>query len=162
MLLFIILGQNLPVSFAVALFIIQLHVSAPDIVGSKEDNQLGAQPKRKPIASPLLPTIILNAVLLVQPSLRTHARFAYLVLAERALLFLPHTGLLKLSDGHLRKSASVSGGFVVANWVMLSKDVNIKDVFTALVCKGQAVKTMSWDAVFSMVIYGVLSWGGGV
>lgn len=75
---------------------------------------------------------------------------------------LPHTGLLKLTAGDVKKSAAISGGFVVANWAMLRNDVAVGDVVTALVYKGQAVKTMGWDAVLSAVVYGVVSWGGGV
>ena len=159
---FILLGQNLPISFAMALFIIQLHLSAPDVLGSKNKKQQNPQPKRAPLASSLLPTIILNAMLLATPTLRSHPGFSYMVLAERLLLFLPHTGLLKLSDADLQKSAAVSGGFVAANWAMMRKGMVTKDVFTALLWKGQAVKTMAWDAVLSAVVYGVLSWGGGV
>ena len=162
MLPFIILGQNLPISFTVALFVIQLHLSAPDVAGPENKNQTVAQPKQTPIASPLLPTIILNSLVLAQPSLHWHPGFSYLLLAERALLLLPHTGLLKLSDADVKKSVAVSGGFVVANWAMLSKGVDVSSVVTALVWKGQAVKTMGWDAMLSIVVYGVLSWGGGV
>ncbi len=51
---------------------------------------------------------------------------------------------------------------LVAHWAMLRKHVAVWDVLTALVYKGQAVKTMGWDAVLSVVVYGVLHWGGGV
>ncbi|KAF2624565.1 hypothetical protein BU25DRAFT_373949, partial [Macroventuria anomochaeta] len=159
---FIILGQNLPISFTVALFIIQLHLAALDVAGSEKRTKTHAQPKQKPVASLMLPTILLNALLLAQPSLRGHPGFSYLLLAERALLLLPHTRLLKLSDADIKKSAAISGGFVVANWAMLRKDVNVGDVVMALVWRGQAVKTIGWDALLSAVIYGVLSWGGGV
>ncbi|KAJ8108797.1 hypothetical protein OPT61_g7917 [Boeremia exigua] len=162
MILFIILGQTLPISFTVTLFIIQLHLLAPDMVGIGKEKQSGTQLKQQPIASSLLPTIVLNAILLALPSLRGHPGFSYLVLAERALLFLPHMGLLRLSDADLTKSASIAGGFIVANWAMLRKSINIRDVATALMWKGQAVKTMGWDALLSLVVYGVLSWGGGV
>ncbi|KAG9197753.1 hypothetical protein G6514_001088 [Epicoccum nigrum] len=162
MLPFIFLGQNLPISFAMALFIIQLHLSAPDGQGSKNERQQNPQSKRAPLASSLLPTIIFNAMLLATPTLRSHPGFSYLVLAERLLLFLPHTGLLKLSDADMQKSAAVSGGFVAANWAMMRKGLITKDFFTALLWKGQAVKTMAWDAVLSAVVYGALSWGGGV
>lgn len=94
--------------------------------------------------------------------MRGHPIFSYLILAERLLLVLPHTGLLKLSDVDIQKSAAISGGFVVANWAMMKKDVAVGDVLTALLSKGQAVKTMGWDAVLGVVIYGVLGWGGGV
>jgi hypothetical protein len=160
---FIILGQNLPISFAISLFIIQLHLAAPDVAGNTpKSSTTHAQPKSKPIASLMLPTILLNALLLAQPSLRGHPGFSYLLLAERLLLLLPHSGLLKITDADMRKSAAISGGFMVANWAMLRKDVVIGDVLTALVYKGQAVKTLAWDAVSSAVVYAVLSWGGGV
>lgn len=162
MLPFIILGQNLPISFAVALFVIQLHLAAPDVTGNSKPTQKQPQPKQKPIASLILPTILLNAALLAQPSLRSHPAFSYLVLAERVLLLLPHTGLLKLSGAEMKKSAAISGGFVVANWAMLRKDVDVRSVVMALMGRGQAVKTMGWDAVLSAVVYGVLGWGGGV
>jgi hypothetical protein len=163
---FIILGQNLPISFTAALFIVQLHLSAPDIssnaASSKNEDTQHAQPKQKPVASLMLPTLLLNATLLAQPSLRGHPGFSYLLLFERLLLVLPHTGLLKINAADMQRSAAISGGFVVANWAMMRKSLHIRDVFTALVWKGQAVKTMGWDAVLSAVVYGVLSWGGGV
>ena len=162
---FIILGQNLPISFTAALFIIQLHLAAPDVSSNNISNSKQtqhAQPKQQPIASLMLPTIILNAILLAQPSLRGHPGFSYLLLAERLLLVLPHTGLLKLSNADVQRSAAISGGFVVANWAMLRKDVSVGGVLNALVWKGQAVKTMGWDAVLGAVVWGILSWGGGV
>lgn len=160
---FIVLGQNLPISFTAALFIIQLHLSAPDVNESKAGNEKEhAQPKQKPIASLMLPTILLNATLLAQPSLRGHPGFSYLLLAERLLLLAPHTGLLKITSADMQRSAAISGGFIVANWAMLRKDLNVGDVLTALVWKGQAVKTMGWDAVLGAVVYGALSWGGGI
>lgn len=162
MLPYIVLGQTLPISFTIALFIIQLHLRAPDVLGPRSDEKTGVQPTRRPIATSFLPTIILNAYLLAQPSLRGHPAFPYLILAERALLFLPHTGLLRLNGADIKKAAAVSGGFVVANWAMLRKGVEIRDVVATLVWKGQAVKTMGWDAVLSLVLFGVLSWGGGV
>lgn len=158
---FIILGQNLPISFAVSLFIIQLHLAA-SVVSNKEEIQKHAPPKQKPIASLMLPTLLMNTAILAQPGLRAHPGFSYLVLAERLLLVLPHTGLLKMNDADIKKSAAISGGFVVANLAMLGKDIDVRDLLTALLYKGQAVKTMGWDAVLSVVVYGVLSWGGGV
>ncbi|KAF2998552.1 hypothetical protein E8E13_005404 [Curvularia kusanoi] len=125
---FTLLAANLPTSFSAALFIIQLHLSSPDILSSgtpvrqqQKQQQQPAPPKPKPLTSPLLPTILLNAMLLATPTLRNHASFSYLVLAERLLLFLPHTGLLKLSKRDIESSVAVSGGFVVANWAMLRK-----------------------------------------
>ncbi|KAF3042691.1 hypothetical protein E8E12_007677 [Didymella heteroderae] len=163
---FIILGQNLPISFTAALFIVQLHLSAPDVnpnAGKDEkDKTQHVQPKQIPVASLMLPTVILNAILLAQPSLRGHPGFSYLLLVERLLLVLPHTGLLKITSADMQRSAAISGGFVVANWAMMRKAINIRDVLAALVWQGQAVKTMAWDAVLSAVVYGVLSWGGGV
>lgn len=162
MLPFIMLGQNLPISFTAALFIVQLHLSAPDINNAEKETSSHAQPQRKPVASLMLPTLLLNATLLALPSLRRHPGFSYLVLFERLLLVLPHTGLLKINAADLQRSAAISGGFVVANWAMMRKSLHIYDVLTALVWKGQAVKTFGWDAVLSAVVYGVLSWGGGV
>lgn len=167
MLPFILLGQNLPISFTAALFIMHLHLRAADerpatVSTKKTDNPERAQPTQKPIASLMLPTLLLNATLLALPRLRNHPGFPYLVLFERMLLVLPHTGLLRLSAADVQRSAAVSGGFVVANWAMMRKSVVVRDVVTALVWKGQAVKTMGWDAVLSGVVYGVLSWGGGV
>jgi len=161
---FIILGQNLPISFASALFIIKLHLSAPDVVPNNEteNRTQHAQPKQAPVASLMLPTLLLNATLLAQPSLHGHPGFSYLLLFERLLLVLPHTGLLKINAADMQRSAAISGGFVVANWAMMRKSLVVRDVLTALVWKGQAVKTMGWDAVLSLVVYGVLSWGGGV
>ncbi|KAF9697785.1 hypothetical protein EKO04_004475 [Ascochyta lentis] len=160
---FVILGQNLPISFTAALFIIQLHLAAPDVAGNnKRRTQTHVQSKQKPVASLMLPTILLNATLLAQPSLREHPGFSYFLLGERLLLLLPHTGLLRLSDADIKKSVAISGGFVVANWAMLRKDTAVRDVLTALVYKGQAVKTMGWDVVLCTVVYGALSWGGGV
>lgn len=70
--------------------------------------------------------------------------------------------MLKLSSADMQKCAAVSGGFVVANWAMMRKGLVLGDVFMVLGWKGQAVKTMAWDAVLSVVVYGILSWGGGV
>jgi hypothetical protein len=160
---FIILGQNLPISLTAALFVIQLHLAAPDVAGNKsKQTQPRSQPRQKPVASLMLPTILLNATLLAQPTLRRHPGFSYLVLGERLLLLSPHTGLLRLSDADIKKSVAISGGFVVANWAMLRKETAVQDVLTALVFKGQAVKTMGWDAVLGLVVHGALSWGGGV
>ncbi|KAF3048679.1 hypothetical protein E8E11_004948 [Didymella keratinophila] len=159
---FIVLGQNLPISFTAALFIVQLHLSAPDINDTGREKTTHAQPKQKPMVSSMLPTLLLNATLLAQPSLRGHPGFSYLLLFERLLLVLPHTGLLKINAADMQRSAAISGGFVVANWAMMRKSLMVRDVLTALVWKGQAVKTMGWDAVLSLVVYGVLSWGGGV
>lgn len=160
MLPFVILGQNLPISFAAVLFVIQLHLSAPDVIGGQGNTNPTAQSKQRPLVSSLLPTIMVNALLLALPLLRAHPDFSYLVMAERILLLLPYTGLLESSNADLQKSAAISGGFVVANWAMLRQMVNVKDVAKALVWKGQAVKTMGWDAVLSLVLYGVLCWDG--
>ncbi|KAH6629171.1 hypothetical protein C7974DRAFT_412990 [Boeremia exigua] len=156
---FIVLGQTLPISFTAALFIIHLHLSAPDLVGQKQQHP--EQPNR-PIASPLIPSILLNALLLAQPPLRSHPNFSFLVLAERVLLTLPHTGLLRLGGAEAKKSAAVSGGFVVAHWAGLRKGVSVWGVCRALVGGGGAVKALGWDAVMGVVVWGVLSWGGGV
>jgi hypothetical protein len=168
MLPFIVLGQNLPISFTAALFVIALHLSAPDVnpnaseAQKSKDKTQHAHPKQTPIASLTLPTLLLNATLLAQPSLRRHPGFSYLLLAERLLLVLPHTGLLKITRSDVHRSAAISGGFVVANLAMLRHELSVSNVFSALVWKGQAVKTMGWDAVLSAVVYGVLGWGGGV
>lgn len=159
MLPFIVLGQNLPISFSVALFIIQLHLAAPSVTENIEKHSK-AHPSttRNPTVSSMLPTIILNAALLAQPSLRHHAGFSLLVLTERALLVLPHTGCLTLSDAEIKKSAAISGAFVAANWAMLRHGVGFDRVLAALTSGGQALKTMGWDAVLSAVVYGALSW----
>lgn len=75
---------------------------------------------------------------------------------------LPHTGLLKLSGKEMQKSAAVSGGFVVANWAMGRKEFGVGDLLAKLVGGGMAVRTLAWDALLSALVYGVLSWGGGV
>jgi hypothetical protein len=163
MLPFIILGQNLPISLAAALFIIKLHLSSPDVqTDAASSKATEKQPKQAPIASLTLPTLLLNATLLAQPSLRNHPGFSYLVLAERLLLVLPHTGLLKMTSPDIQRSAAISGGFIVANWGMLRHGLSVSGVLSALVWKGQAVKTMGWDAVLGGVVYGALAWGGGV
>lgn len=160
---FIILSQNLPISFTAALFIIQLHLVASDVVKkTPQDMKRYEQHQQKSVASLIFPTMLLNVILLAQPSLRCHAGFSYLLLAERLLLLLPHTGLLKLHDADIKKSAGISGGFIVANWATLRKSVTVRGVMTALAYRGQAVKTMGWDAVLGVILYGVLSWGGGV
>ena len=136
---------------------------APDVAGKiQQETKRHERPQKKPIASVIFPTILLNAILLAQPSLRGHSGFSYLLFAERLLLLLPHTGLLKLNDADIKKSAAISGGFIVANWAILRKNFAVRDVMTALVYRGQAVKTMGWDAVLSAILYGVLSWGGGI
>jgi hypothetical protein len=163
---YILLSQILPISFTVTLFIIQLHLSSPDIqppTPAEDPTQSQSPPpRRKPLASLQLPNILLNASLLAQPSLRGHPVFSSLLFFERAILLLPHSGLISLRDSEIIKCITVSGGFAVANAAMMRKDLTFGRVMGALKDGGYAVKALSWDAVLSLVVYGVLGWGGGV
>lgn len=158
---FIVLGQNLPISLTAALFIIHLHLHAPDLA-SAEPPSLPARPQRRKPASLTLPTLLLNAICLALPRLKTHHSFTALLLASRALLALPHTGLVNVEKREVQRSIAISGGFVVANLAVLRRSVSVGSVLGALVGRGGAVKAMGWDAVVGTVVYGALSWGGGV
>lgn len=161
-----LLGQILPISFTVLLFLIQLHLSSPDIQPTKttqDPTKPGTVPKRrKPIASLQIPNILLNACLLALPALRTNSVFSVLLLMQRSILLLPHFSFISLRDADVVKCITVSGGFVVANLAMLKKDLSVGRVLGSLGDGGYAIKTLSWDVVFGLVTYAVLAWGGGV
>lgn len=155
---YILLGQILPISLTASLFIIQLHLRAPEF---KHGNAPAAA-RRKPVASLQIPNILLNIALLALPALRADATFSPLVLFERVVLLLPHSGLLSLRESEIAKCITVSGGFLVANVVRLSKELSIASVLLTLRVGGYAVKALSWDALLGAVVYLVLGWGGGV
>ncbi|KAH7397434.1 hypothetical protein BKA66DRAFT_394193, partial [Pyrenochaeta sp. MPI-SDFR-AT-0127] len=155
---FILLSQILPISFTAALFIIELHLSSPDIQSTTPNSDIGkdnasSPPQRlKPKASLQLPNILLNASLLALPSLRSHPIFSTLVLFERAILLLPHFSLLSLRDEEVVKCITVAGGFVVANAAMARKELNLKDVLSAFGGGGYAVKALGWDALLGLLV----------
>jgi hypothetical protein len=161
---FILLSQILPISFTVCLFLIQLHVASPDVQG--ENEKKGGEAERKkfnPIASMQLPNILLNACLLAQPSLRGHGIFSALVLFERLILLLPHTGLIGLREADIDKSMFVGAGFIVASQMMGGrKNVKFGSEVKALYDGGYAVKALGWDAVLGAVVWLCVAWGGGV
>ena len=163
---YILLSQILPITFTAALFIIKLHLSSPDIQFPTPSNELTeAQAKaarRKPIASLQLPNILLNASLLALPTLRSHSIFTTLVLVERLILLLPHSGLVSLRDMEVVKSITVSVGFMVANAAMMRKELTFGGVKAALEEGGFAVKALGWDAVLGGWLHMVLGWGSGV
>jgi hypothetical protein len=161
-----LLSQILPVSFTVLLFIIQLHLSSPDIATtetSKDPAQPNSVPKRrKPIASLQIPNILLNASLLALPALRSNSIFMVMLLVTRAILLFPHSALMSLRDADVVKCITVSGGFAVANVAMMRKDLTSGEVFATLGGGGYAIKALGWDALFGLIAYAVLEWGGGV
>jgi hypothetical protein len=163
---YILLSQILPISFTVTLFIIQLHLSSPDIqppTPAKDPTQSQSPPaRRKPLALLQLPNILLNASLLAQPSLRGHSIFSSLLFFERSILLLPHSGLISLRDSEIVKCITVSGGFAVANAAMMRKDLTFGGVTGALGNGSYAVKALGWDAMLGLITYVVLRWGGGV
>lgn len=165
---YILLSQVLPISFTAALFIIQLHISSPDIQptplpsDSSNSNQPSPPQRVKPKASLQLPNILLNASLLALPSLRSHPIFSTLVLFERAILVLPYSSLLSLRDEEVVKCITVAGGFVVANAAMMRKELNLRVLLRAFGEGGFAVRSLGCDAVMGLVVAGVLGWGGGV
>ncbi|USP79598.1 hypothetical protein yc1106_06872 [Curvularia clavata] len=161
-----LLSQILPMSFTVLLFLIQLHLSSPDIQSAKiaqDPAKSSSVPKRrKPIASLQIPNILLNASLLALPALRTNSVFSVLLLMQRSILLLPHFSFMSLRDADVVKCITVSGGFVVANLAMLKKDLGVGGVLGSLGDGGYAIKALSWDAIFGLVTYAVLGWAGGV
>ena len=159
---FILLSQILPISFIVCLFIIQLHLSAPDIQPRTSTSPPPAGPAKKPVASLHLPNTLLNLLLLAQPSLRNHSLFSTILFAERFILLLPHSGLIKLRKGDVSKCLYVASGFVVANWMRGRKETSFGQVVGALSHGAYAVKALGWDAVLGGAVCGVLTWGGGV
>ena len=160
---YILLGQILPISFTVSLFLIQLHLSSPDIAVAKEASKTDVTTKRrKPIATLQIPNILLNAALLALPALRSNSVFSSLLLVTRAVLFLPHFSAMSLRDADVVKCITVSGGFAVANAAMMRKDLTPGGVVGSLVNGGYAVKALGWDAVLGLIVYVVLGWGGGV
>ncbi|KAF2679814.1 hypothetical protein K458DRAFT_490424 [Lentithecium fluviatile CBS 122367] len=166
---YIMLSQILPISFAAALFIIQLHLSAlgASPISAEKETKTDETPQPKPKkpykrTTLTLPTILLNAALICLPPLRNHPAFVPLVLLTRLILFMPYSDRISLRDEQVVQSISISGGFVVANFAMLRKVVGWRDVLGVLRVGGEAVKTLVWDAQISAVVYAVLGWGGGV
>jgi hypothetical protein len=163
---YILLGQILPVSFTVSLFLIQLHLSSPDIAPTSAANNAtksdSAPKRRKPIATLQIPNILLNAALLALPALRSNSIFSVLLLVTRAVLLLPHSSAMSLRDADVVKCITVSGGFAVANAAMMRKDLTLGGVLGSLGNGGYAVKALGWDALLGLVVYLVLGWGGGV
>jgi hypothetical protein len=162
---FVLLTQILPVSFAVSLFVIQLHLSALGTSPSPNSPPptKPAPRKFKPTTA-TFPTILLNAALLTLPSLRNRNSFVPLVLFSRLLLVLPFTGRIGLSDKQVVQSIYISGGFVVAYLAAVRKAVGWRDVLTGLgMVEGkEAVRALGWDGLFGAVVWMVLAWGGGV
>ncbi|KAH5700949.1 hypothetical protein HBI44_047770 [Parastagonospora nodorum] len=163
---FILLSQILPISFTISLFLIELHVSSPDIQPPASKNKATSKSTtlvtRAPIASLQLPNILLNACLLAQPSLRKHSIFNTLIILERFVLLLPHTGLISLKDSDVDKSMMISAGFMMASQWMGRKDAKLGAELQSLLKGGFAVKALGWDAVLGAVVGLCLSWGGGV
>jgi hypothetical protein len=165
---FILLSQILPISFTICLFLIQLHLTSPDIAQVLDSKRNPADSKnttlitRKPIASLHLPNILLNACLLAQPSLRGHSVFSTLLFVERFILLLPHTGLISLKDSDVDKSMMITTGFVMASQWMGRKDAKLGAEVRSLLNGGYAVKALGWDAILGAIVGLCLSWGGGV
>ncbi|KAH7381364.1 hypothetical protein DE146DRAFT_681874 [Phaeosphaeria sp. MPI-PUGE-AT-0046c] len=150
---FILLSQILPISFTAALFLIQCHLASPDLQTTSPKEE--AKPQRKtPMATLHLPNMLLNASLLALPSLRAHPIFSGLVLFERLILLLPHTGLLKLRASDMDKCLIASAGFIVAGqWQARKAGMKIGSEFKALSHGGYAVKALGWDAVLGAAVW---------
>ena len=163
---YILLSQILPISLTVSLFLIQLHLSSPDIRPKAAAETLTkrdpAPKRRKPIASLQIPNILLNAALLALPALRADSIFMLLLLVARAVLLLPQSALMSLRDADVVKCITVSGGFAVANAAILRKYLTLSGLLDALGDGGYAVKALGWDAILGFFVYVVLGWGGGV
>ena len=161
---YVLLSQVLPISFTISLFLIQLHLSSPDLAPPKAagEPKEPLTPRRKPIATLQIPNILLNAALLALPALRTNSVFDILLLVSRAVLLLPHFSFVSLRNSDVTKCITVSGGFAMANIAMMRKDMTFGGVVGALGDGGYAVKALGWDAVLGIVVFMVLGWGGGV
>ncbi|EUC48579.1 hypothetical protein COCMIDRAFT_34062 [Bipolaris oryzae ATCC 44560] len=161
-----LLSQILPISFTVLLFIIQLHLSSPDIASMETSKDLAkakSVPRRRsPIASLQIPNILLNAALLALPALRSNSIFMVLLLLARAILLLPHSAIMSLRDADVVKCITVSGGFAVASVATMRKDLSYGGVLGSLGDGGYAIKSLAWDALLGLIAYAVLGWGGGV
>jgi hypothetical protein len=166
MICFVLLSQILPISFTVALFVIQLHLTAQDVQPASPPDASPAHPATaEPRVSPHIPNIVLNVLLLAQPFLRHKPVFSTLLFLERGVLLLPHTGLLSLKDGDVVRCA---GAFMATSLWMARQDLEVGNVLRVLggaLNEGEggfAVKALGWDAVLGAVLYGVLLWNGGV
>jgi hypothetical protein len=164
---YVMLSQILPISFAVSLFIIQLHLAnlgaSPNPRVPEPKTSEPAKPKKTYNKSNLtLQTIMLNVTLIAMPRLRFHAVFIPMVLFTRLILAMPFTGRIDLRDEQVVPSISISGGFFMANFYMLRKVVGWRDIYAVLNVGGEAVKTFAWDAQLSALVYAALGWGGGV
>ncbi|KAF2713979.1 hypothetical protein K504DRAFT_530870 [Pleomassaria siparia CBS 279.74] len=186
MLPYILLSQILPISFTAALFLIHLHLSSPDLASTAPEPALEktttattrsshTSPETHPVplslhpihrkTSLLLPTILLNAVLLSIAPLRQHRLFIPLVLFTRIMLLLPFTGRISTRSVEMKRSMFVSWGFLVANLMVLLKGYQLGDVFAVLrggQFGGSAVRALGWDAIMGCVLERVVGWGGGV
>ncbi|KAF2870423.1 hypothetical protein BDV95DRAFT_546611 [Massariosphaeria phaeospora] len=156
---YIILSQILPISFTVSLFIIHLHLSSPDI--SPPSTQPTSPPTKRYVKTSLaLPTILINAGLLILPSLRNHQLFIPLVLFTRVLLLLPYSGRISTREDEIVKSAMISVGFVVAHVVTMRKAYGVRDVMRGVWSGGEALKAVGWDADLGVLVFCALGWGG--
>ena len=175
MLQYILLGQILPVSFTVSLFLVHLHLAAPELTttptsAEKQSNTAQSTHSTSEVQAPthrktslLLPTILLNTVLLSLAPLRQHTLFIPLVLFTRLLLLLPFTGRISARSVEVDKCMIVSGGFVIANLMAFWKGYGVWDsVLRGGEFGGHAVMTFAWDIVVAGVVGRVLAWGGGV
>jgi hypothetical protein len=175
MLPYILLGQILPVSFTVSLFLVHLHLAAPELTTTptsaekqshiaqapESTSEVQLPPHRK--TSLLLPTILLNTVLLSLAPLRQHALFIPLVLFTRLLLLLPFTGRISTRSVEVDRCITVSGGFVIANLMAFWRGYGVwESVLRGGEFAGHAVMTFAWDIVVVGVVGRVLAWGGGV
>ncbi|KAH9876619.1 hypothetical protein J1614_003751, partial [Plenodomus biglobosus] len=158
---YILLSQILPISLTANLFIIQLHLAAPEFQDPRHKKEVAAK-RKTPTASLQIPNILLNTALLALPALRENSVFSPLVLFERLILLLPHSGLMSLRDAEIAKCITVSGGFLVANAGRLRKELSVGGVWSTLGDGEYAVKALSWDAVLGAVVCAILGWGGGV
>lgn len=126
-----------------------------------DENTKTQQPSNKK-SSVTLPTIVLNAVVLALPTLKTHMIFIPLILFTRLMLLVPHTGRLGFSQKDVLQSISISFGFVVANLTMMKGTTTYQEVLAGVHHGGFAVKALGYDAELALALCTLLKWGGGV
>ncbi|KAF2472493.1 uncharacterized protein BDR25DRAFT_220259 [Lindgomyces ingoldianus] len=166
---FLILGQMLPISFTATLFILHLRLRlsfplAQKFRQSPSNPQNPSQSSPKPFAIPLtIPTALLNAILLLLPSLLRSRHYSHFfipgLLLTRLILLLPYSGFVLLADEDILRCMLLSGGFVVANMNILTKGYGIWDLTKGLWESGYAVRAMGWDAVVGVVVAAVVTRG---
>ncbi|KAF1948537.1 hypothetical protein CC80DRAFT_556240 [Byssothecium circinans] len=159
---YLLLSQTLPITTTISLFLINLHLSAPEISPTPLTFHPATPSPPKKKTSLTLPTILLNTTVFALPSLRHTPYFIPLVLLTRLVLLTPFSARVGLKDAQVVQSIAVSGGFVVAHVYMLRKVSGFGELARGAWRGGEAVRALAWDAGLGVVVHGVLGWGGGV